>query len=262
MIAGRLAVFALMIATCLAVASAAPPRMLWQAKAVKDAGAAGGDRTNFAIMRMPDGSFAFYDRNNPQAGPLTLPDRDGKSFTLLPALAEDIANSQTVIASGVLANTQVILTPEHEVVSVFVKGERLDQADGCKSWPAAVSGCLDQASRVSARAVEPKMIWRGYNGSQMEYQQLPEGRILVPYGSFQPHAKAVPPPAGTRRSSNIPTTAGDVEESESKLIAPCYAGFNGSNEGACEPAIEATGGRTNLDADAHAGRIPLRVVFR
>ena len=33
------------------------------------------------------------------------------------------------------------------------------------------------------------MIWRGYNGSQMEYEQLPGGRIIVPYGSFQPHAK-------------------------------------------------------------------------
>jgi len=27
-------------------------------------------------------------------------------------------------------------------------------------------------------------------------------------------------------------------ESESKLISPCYQGFNGNNEGACEPAIE------------------------
>ncbi|MBI3462023.1 MAG: exo-alpha-sialidase, partial [Planctomycetes bacterium] len=27
-------------------------------------------------------------------------------------------------------------------------------------------------------------------------------------------------------------------ESATKLISPCYAGFNGSNEGACEPAIE------------------------
>ena len=83
------------------------------------------------------------------------------------------------------------------------------------------------------------MIWRGYNGSLMEYQQLASGRIVVPYGSLQPHAKPEPP---TGRHKTIIQYTDDVgqtwKESESKLIAPCYAGFNGSNEGACEPAIE------------------------
>ena len=41
--------------------SPAPPVMLYQDASVRDLGAAGGSRTAFAIMRLPDGSFAFYD---------------------------------------------------------------------------------------------------------------------------------------------------------------------------------------------------------
>ena len=127
MICNRIVVISLIIAA-IPGASAAPPKMLWQDKVIKDSGAASGGRTNFAIMRMPDGSFAFYDRNNPQAGPLTLPDREGKPYQLLPALPGDIAGSNLIPASGVLANTQVILTPDREIVSVIVKGEKLDKA--------------------------------------------------------------------------------------------------------------------------------------
>ncbi|MAG93493.1 MAG: hypothetical protein CMJ48_07065, partial [Planctomycetaceae bacterium] len=186
----------------------------------------------------PDGSFAFYDRNRPQAGPLTLPDRDGKQHALLPHLPADIANSPIIAKSGVLSNTQVILTPDNRVKSVYVQNEALDRATAAKvGLPRYLNVWIKQASLTDV--AEPQMIWRGYNGSQMEYQQLPGGRILVPYGSFQPHAKAVPP---TGRHKTIIQYSDDDgrtwRESDSKLIAPCYAGFNGSNEGACEPAIE------------------------
>ncbi|MEX0820363.1 MAG: sialidase family protein, partial [Pirellulaceae bacterium] len=241
MIGNRLAAIALIIMAYSAEASCAPPRMLLQANAVADSGAASGSRTNFAIMRMPDGSFAFYDRNNPQAKPLTLPDRDGGTYTLLPALPDDIANSQAVTSSGVLSNTQVILTPDGQLVSVFVQAERFDKETATKvGLPLYLDLWIKQASLNDA--AEPRMIWRGYNGSQMEYQQLPGGRILVPYGSFQPHAKAVPP---TGRHETIIQYSDDGgrtwQESGSKLTAPCYAGFNGSNEGACEPSIEQLG---------------------
>src|SRR5688572_12853846 len=95
---------AITLATCL-VASAAPPKMLLQGKAQSDPGAASGSRTSFAIMRLPDGAFAFYDRNSPFAGPLTLPDTDGTKHTLLPWLPTQIVNSKAIRESDVLANT-------------------------------------------------------------------------------------------------------------------------------------------------------------
>ena len=238
MISKRLAAITLIITAYSAEASCAPPRMLLQGKAIADSGAASGTRTSFAIMRLPDGSFAFYDRNNPQARPLTLSDRDGGTYTLLPALPDGIANSQAVNSSGLLSNTQVILTPDGQLVSVFVQGERFDKETAAKvGLPLYLDLWIKQANLTDA--AKPRMIWRGYNGSQMEYQQLPGGRILVPYGSFQPHAKAVPP---TGRHETIIQYSDDGgatwQESKSKLTAPCYAGFNGSNEGACEPSME------------------------
>ncbi len=235
----RILFFALFGALALPVAAdPKPPTMLFQGRSVADPGAAGGARTAYALMRLPDGSFAFYDRNRPQAGPLTLPDRDGKQHALLPHLPLDIANSPIIAKSGVLSNTQVILTPDDRVKSVYVQNEALDRATAAKvGLPRYLNVWIKQASLTDVSA--PQMIWRGYNGSQMEYQQLPGGRILVPYGSFQPHGKAVPP---TGRHKTIIQYSDDDgrtwRESESKLIAPCYAGFNGSNEGACEPAIE------------------------
>jgi hypothetical protein len=224
------------LVTCSAIA-AEPPRMLFQEAGVEDSQAPSGRRTSFSIMRLPNNRFAFYDRNAPSDQPIRLPDRNGKLHTLLPALPR-VALSSEIIKSGILANTQVILTPEDRIISTFVKSEKIDP-----DKVAAIG--LPQFLNVWVRkgtathVEEPHMIWRGYNGSQMEYEQLPTGRIIVPYGSFQPHAKAVPP---TGRHKIVVQYSDDQgnnwTESESKLVSPCYERFNGSNEGACEPAIE------------------------
>ncbi|MCA9121073.1 MAG: exo-alpha-sialidase [Planctomycetaceae bacterium] len=238
MIGKYLAAIALIITACAAEASCAPPRMLLQGNTVADSTAASGLRTGFAIMRLPDGRFAFYDRNHLRARPLTLPDRDGQTCALLPSLPEDVASSRVVASSGVLDNTQVILTPAGQLVSVFVQGERFDKETAARvGLPLYLDLWIKQASLNDA--VEPRMIWRGYNGSQMEYQQLSSGRLLVPHGSFQPHAKAVPPSGRHKTIIQYSDDGGRTwQESASKLTSPCYADFNGSNEGACEPSIE------------------------
>ena len=111
----------------LAQASPEPPRMLFQGTSLVDPGAGSGARVRYAIMRMPDGSFAFHDRYHPQAGPLVLPDGEGRKYTLLPPLPRELVASEAIIDSKVLANAQVILTPSNEVVSVYVQGEKLDR---------------------------------------------------------------------------------------------------------------------------------------
>jgi hypothetical protein len=231
MICRCLAMWVLIVSLCSVEAFSAPPRRLRQGAPVADAAAASGSRTGFAILRMPDGSFAFYDRNQPKATPLTLPDQNGDACVLLPALPDPILNSATVIESGVLANTQVIRTPNEELVSVFVRAERFDKQTAAKvGLPLYLDVWMQQASLRSS--ADPRMIWRGYNGSLMEYQQLPSGR-------FQPHAKAVPPTGRHKTVIQYSDDNGQTwHESASKLISPCYAGFNGSNEGACEPSIE------------------------
>jgi len=218
--------------------AATPPTMLFQSGEIKDAGAAGGARTAFAIMRLPDGSFAFYDRYAPQAGPLRLLDAQQQSHVLLPHLPEEVLSSDVILDSGVLNNTQVILGSDGEVRSVTVRDESLDRETAAKvGLPRYLNVWIQRAS--ARRSFEPLMTWRGYNGSQMEYQQLSNGRLLVPHGSFQPHARTVPPLGRHKTVIEYSDDAGATWSlSRSELTSPCYPGFNGSNEGACEPAFE------------------------
>lgn len=140
--------------------------------------------------------------------------------------------------SRVLQNSQVVLASDGEVKSVSVKNEPLDRETAKKvGLPRYLNTWIHRAS--AERDFDPLMTWHGYNGSQMEYQQLRNGRLLVPHGSFIPHARAVPP---TGRHETVIQFSDDGgltwKVSQSKLVAPCYPGFNGSNEGACEPSFE------------------------
>lgn len=230
--------FAFLLALTSQSQAAEPPQMLFQGEGIHDAEAAGGARTAFAIMRLPDGRFAFYDRYAPEKGPLSLPDREGKLHTLLPHLPEEILASEKIMQSGVLNNTQVVLSQDGQIKSLRVQNETLDKESAKKAGlPRYLNTWIDRAG--SAGASKPLMTWRGYNGSLMEYQELSNGRLLVPHGSLLPHTRPVPP---TGRHETVIQFSDDGGKSwklsESKLIAPCYPGFNGSNEGACEPAFE------------------------
>lgn len=218
--------------------SAEPPVMLLQEEGVHDSGAAGGARTAFAIMRLPDGSFAFYDRYSPEEGPLSLPDTEGKQHILLPHLPQEVLSSETIINSGVLDNTQVVLSQDGQVKSIRVQQEGLDRETAKKvGLPRYLNTWIHRAGPADVK--QPLLTWRGYNGSLMEYQELGNGRLVVPHGSLIPHAKAVPPTGRHETVIQYSDDGGDSWKlSKSKLTSPCYAGFNGSNEGACEPALE------------------------
>ena len=204
-----------------------PPRPLVQGP---------GEATS--LLRRPDGSFAFYDRLHPGAGAVVLPDRAGRRQTLSPSLPPQLAGSKAVLDSGVLTDSQVILTPDDQLISVRVRGETLDPATARKI---GLTHQLDLwVTRANVRTADPaRRIWSGYNGSQMEVQAGPGGRIFVPFGSMIPHARAVPP---TGRHQTIVLFSDDLgqtwRESASRLVAPCYEAFNGNNEGACEPTLE------------------------
>jgi hypothetical protein len=221
-----------------AASAVEPPRMLFLQDAGPDATAPSGTRSGYAILRLEDGSFCFYNPYAPSAEPLHLPDAQGAIHTLLPALPGSLAGSKTLTDSGILNNAQTLLAADGTVRSITVKSERLSKEDAARiGLPLYLDVWYRQgnASAVSA----PLRTWRGYNGSQMEYQRLGNGRLLVPHGSYLPHAKAVPP---TGRHETVIEYSDDGgtswQLSASRLTAPCYPGFNGSNEGACEPCFE------------------------
>jgi hypothetical protein len=217
--------------------AAEPPRRLVASTVVKDPQEAGGGRVGFSILRLPHHGFAFYDRDRPRSSPLELRDASGRVYRLSPSLPE-AALSQPILDSGLLNNSQVVMTPAGKLISIFVKAEAIaPEQVGMVGLPRYLNIWMREA--FDGRVSEPRLVWRGYNGSQMEYEQLPSGRLLVPFGSFQPHARAVPPRGRHRVVIQYSDDQGQSwSESPTKLSSPCYDGFNGSNEGACEPAIE------------------------
>lgn len=218
--------------------AAEPPRMLFLQDAGHDATAPSGTRSGYAILRREDGSFCFYNPYALSAEPLRLSDAKGKMHTLLPALPESLAQSKTLIDSGLLNNAQTLLAADGTVRSITVKSERHSKEDAARIGLPLYLDVWFQQGNASAVS-EPVRTWRGYNGSQMEYQRLSSGRLLVPHGSFLPFAKTVPP---TGRHETVVEYSDDGGASwllsPSKLTSPCYEGFNGSNEGACEPCFE------------------------
>lgn len=203
-----------------------------------DAAAPSGTRSGYAILRCEDGSFCFHNPYAPGAGPLRLPDAKGEVHTLMPALPESLAKSKVLADSGILNNAQALLSADGIVRSISVKSERLSKEDAVRiGLPMYLDMWYQQGSAGAVSA--PVRTWRGYNGSQMEYQRLASGRLLVPHGSFLPHAKAEPP---TGRHETVIEYSDDGganwQLSASRLTSPCYAGYNGSNEGACEPCFE------------------------
>jgi hypothetical protein len=232
----------LLMSCSLALLSAAkavePPRMLFLEDAGHDATAPSGTRSGYAILRFEDGSSCFYNPYAPSAEPLSLPDAQGVKHTLRPALPESLAKSKPIIESGILNNAQTLFAADGTVRSIVVKSERLGKEDAARiGLPLYLDVWYQQGN--AAAVAEPMRTWRGYNGSQMEYQRLASGRLLVPHGSYRPFAKAVPP---TGRHETVIEYSDDGgtswQLSASRLTSPCYEGFNGANEGACEPCFE------------------------
>ena len=111
---------------------AEPPKMLFQNGIPGQADETGRSQVGYAILRLPDGTFAFYDRYRPEAGPLQLPDRNGTMHTLLPPLPGEIAQRKPLRASGILALPQVVLTSTGTLINVRVKNETLDKQAAAK----------------------------------------------------------------------------------------------------------------------------------
>lgn len=104
---------------------------------------------------------------------------------------------------------------------------------------------------------EGNRIYEGVVGALRGVTQLETGRILLPVGMWQ-----------TGRQAGLPTGAHEISDmysddqgatwqmSPSRLVAPCYEGFNGSNYGACEPnVVELADGRVWMLMRTQTGRL-------
>jgi len=89
-----------------------------------------------------------------------------------------------------------------------------------------------------ARWEEPKMIYKGYCGALMDFKQLSNGRLIVPFAYWVGGRPCAPPVGANVVTSYYSDDLGATwKKSDADLTAPCYADFNGNNYGADEPAL-------------------------
>jgi hypothetical protein len=81
-------------------------------------------------------------------------------------------------------------------------------------------------------------IFEGVVGALRGVTQLKSGRILLPVGMWLAGRKAGLPTGAHEVSAMYSDDNGATwQMSPSRLVAPCYEGYNGSNYGACEPNV-------------------------
>jgi BNR repeat-like domain len=92
---------------------------------------------------------------------------------------------------------------------------------------------------VRTRWGKPQRIWEGYCGAVMDFKQLRNGLLVVPFAAWKKPGEIVAPDTGSNYTTVVTSTHGGStwELSPSRLTAPCYAGYNGNNYGAIEPTI-------------------------
>lgn len=104
---------------------------------------------------------------------------------------------------------------------------------------------------------EGDRIFEGVVGALRGVTQLKSGRILLPVGMWLTGRKAGLPTGPHEVSTMYSDDQGDTwQMSPSRLVAPCYEGFNGSNYGACEPnVVELADGRVWMLMRTQTGRL-------
>ena len=190
----------------------------------------------------PDGSFAFYDSENPGQD-VVLPTPGGATAKIEPTIDLPLPPGrigQLMLRDGDGEFRQVFPKSRgggRPAVTRFIDLWHRRTTDGGRKWG------------------EAKMVWEGYTGALMEYLQLRSGRILVPFGKWAPN-RPLAPPTGCHVTIAVYSDDGGQtwHESRSELTAPCYAGYNGNNYGACEPAVvEMSDGRVYMLMRTQAG---------
>lgn len=84
----------------------------------------------------------------------------------------------------------------------------------------------------------PRMIYKGYCGALMDFKQLGNGRLIVPFAYWVGGRPCAPPVGANVVTCYYSDDLGKTwKKSDADLTAPCYPNFNGNNYGADEPAI-------------------------
>jgi hypothetical protein len=203
---------------CLASDKSDPPKVVYKL----------GDREG-SLTRLPDGRFMLFKMEG-----TTL-------FSMISADCSIWSNPKIEIEKQLDINVVLVLVDkEGELHSVsMVSREVPEKPGGLKG--VAITRMLDLWHRKTTNGrsewEQPQRIFEGYCGAVLDFKQLRNGRLIVPFAYWV--AGQSPLPRGLNISTVVYSDDGGNtwKQSDAKITAPTYKDYPGNNYGAVEPVI-------------------------
>ncbi len=166
-----------------------------------------GDKTQLVISESSDWGESWSE-------PKTLCDLPGEGWGGTAALRTRDGELQVFMVKG-----RKIGEGKRPAIDRFIDLWQLHSSEGVTRWS------------------EPKCLYEGWLGSISNAIQLDNGRIVMPFG-MSIGGRVAGPPTGRHELTVVYSddNGQTYTMSPARLTSPCYADYNGSNEGACEPA--------------------------
>lgn len=211
-------VLGLLLTQCVSSDKSEPPEVVYKL----------GDGEG-SLVQLPDGNFMLFKKEGTNLVSITSAD----GYTWSNPVVE--IENHTGHGGGL-----VLVDREGELHSISTVKRDVAQKPGGPKGP-AITIMYDIWHRKTTNGrtkwEDPKMVYEGYCGAVLDFKQLSNGRLIVPFAFWV--AGASPLPVGL----NISTVAYSDDNgktwimSESRLTSPAYEDYPGNNYGAVEPAI-------------------------
>ncbi len=181
------------------------------------------------LVRLPDGTFMLFKKEGDTLISIVSP--DGRTWS---EPKKQIGNNEG-ISSGL-----IILDKDGELQNIYgVRREVAQRPGGPKGPAATVMIDLYHVKTTKNRTSwgKPQRIFEGYCGAFLDFKQLRNGRLILPFAYWVAGQSSLP--TGMNISTVVYSDNGGKtwQLSDAKLKAPTYEGYPGSFYGAIEPAI-------------------------
>ncbi len=182
-----------------------------------------------SLTRLPDGRFMLFKMDGTTL--LSMTSADGYSWSNPKVELENQPEIGVVL---------VLSDREGELHSIsMVRREVPEKPGGDKG--VGFTRKLDLWHRKTTNGRSewevPQRIFEGYCGAVLDFKQLKNGRLIVPFAYWVAGQSALP--RGLNISTVVYSDDGGItwKQSDAKITAPTYKDYSGNNYGAVEPAI-------------------------
>jgi hypothetical protein len=191
-----------------------------------------------SLVKLPDGNFMLFKMEGEKL--VSMVSSDGYKWS---APKKKIKNNEGIKAGLVIVDN---LGEFQNIYSIF---RNVPEKPGGLTGPGATKMIdLYHVKTINNRSqwAKPQRIFEGYCGAFLDFKQLRNGRLILPFAYWV--ASKSPLPTGSNISTVLYSDDGgnNWKLSDSRLTSPAYKDYPGNNYGAIEPTITELAGKGHL----------------